>query len=86
MLYTLERRRCALMELPPTLPADVIMRLTERDLDRLYAASLSGKDAYYACLAGIVQRQERRSQSGKGWNGVEAYKPRKGKATNKEGR
>jgi hypothetical protein len=57
-LYDLDRRRRALMDLPPYLPADLIMSLTEGDLDRLYAASTMGRETYYTILERILARTE----------------------------
>jgi hypothetical protein len=50
-----ERRLWVFRDLPWSLPASLVMALTDEDLDRLYAADLIGDDAYVSVVKSIVR-------------------------------
>jgi hypothetical protein len=58
--HKLQQRVAALHALPVTLPAELVVGLTNAELDRLYVAELMGRLAYLHTLEKIVWRREPR--------------------------
>jgi cell fate regulator YaaT (PSP1 superfamily) len=61
--YILSRRVRQMHRLPWLIPASVVMRMTDEDLDSLDLAERTSRDAYWLCLNRIVTRYTSEAES-----------------------